>query len=160
VHGPWQIRAWLADSIRAGLRLLPPEEGWRGALVAADCVVGDHGSVTQYAAGMGRPVLLASHPDPEIRPDSLADQVARTASRLDLDRPIEPQVARIAGRSTDIDGAVSRLITSRPGEAARILRAEMYRLLELPEPARALPVSPVPLPVPVRLDVGATGGWW
>jgi hypothetical protein len=38
-------------------------------------------------------------------------------------------------------------ITSRPGAAAAILRRAMYRLLELAEPARAIPVSPVPLAV-------------
>ncbi|QKV80138.1 hypothetical protein [Amycolatopsis sp. Hca4] len=44
---------------------------------------------------------------------------------------------------------IRELLTSRPGEAGRLLRHTMYRLLGLPEPARAVPVSPVPLPEPV-----------
>ena len=38
------------------------------------------------------------------------------------------------------------LLTSRPGQAAAILRASMYRLLGLPEPAHAVPVSLCSLP--------------
>ncbi|KFU76340.1 hypothetical protein BB31_36435 [Amycolatopsis lurida NRRL 2430] len=40
---------------------------------------------------------------------------------------------------------VRGLLSSRPGRAGAILRAEMYRLLGLPEPGRAVPVSPVPM---------------
>ncbi|WIX90679.1 hypothetical protein [Amycolatopsis sp. DG1A-15b] len=41
------------------------------------------------------------------------------------------------------------MLSSRPGESGQLLRRTMYRLLDLAEPARAVPVSPVPLPVPV-----------
>ncbi|HEX8868603.1 MAG TPA: hypothetical protein VF821_23285 [Lentzea sp.] len=115
VHGPWQIRAWLAD--RPDLIVIPPEEGWRAAVVASDLVIGDHGSVTQYAAAIGVPVQLATHAP--VRPGSLADLVARGASD-------------IAAR-----------LSSRPDQAAAILRAAMYRLLRLPEPAHDARAEPV-----------------
>ena len=33
--------------MRAGLGVIPPQEGWRAALVGADVLIGDHGSVTR-----------------------------------------------------------------------------------------------------------------
>jgi hypothetical protein len=152
VHGAWQVRAWLADSLRAGLMVIPPEEGWRAALVAADWVVGDHGSVTQYAAGATDvPVLLAAFPDHAIRSGSLADVVARSAPRLRLDRPLAPQLAAAAAtRDPQRQVPVRELITTHPGRAGAILRQTMYRLLDLPEPDRPVPVAPVPLPQPIR----------
>lgn len=39
-HSPWQVDRWARAWRRAGVTLLPPEEGWRRALVAADSVVG------------------------------------------------------------------------------------------------------------------------
>ncbi|MZD04412.1 hypothetical protein GTW43_04860, partial [Streptomyces sp. SID5785] len=45
-HGPGQVRAWLDRARRAGLALIDPLHGWRQALLAADAVIGDHGSVT------------------------------------------------------------------------------------------------------------------
>lgn len=152
VHGAWQVRAWLAESLRAGLMVLPPEEGWRAALVAADWVIGDHGSVTQYAAGATDvPVLLAAYPDHDIRAGSLADVVVRSAPRLRLDRPLAPQLAPAAAtRDPQQQVPVRELITAHPGRAGAILRQTMYRLLDLPEPDRPVPVSPVPLPRPIR----------
>ncbi|MEU7474542.1 hypothetical protein AB0A63_01075 [Lentzea sp. NPDC042327] len=130
VHGAWQVRAWLADC--TGLVVVPPEEGWRAVVVASDAVVGDHGSVTQYAAALGVPVVLAS--SPRVRPDSFADQLDRHAPRLDHTRPVLEQARR-----------VPLTISSRPGEAAAILRRTMYRLLGLTEPARACRAEPVPV---------------
>ncbi|WP_324617248.1 hypothetical protein [Streptomyces bicolor] len=52
-HGPGQLRAWLDRARRAGLALIDPLDGWRQALIASDAVIGDHGSVTYYAAALG-----------------------------------------------------------------------------------------------------------
>jgi hypothetical protein len=130
VHGAWQVRAWLADC--PGLIVVPPEEGWRAMVVASDAVVGDHGSVTQFAAAVGVPVVLAA--TPPVRPGSLADLLAGQAPRLDLGKPIVAQAKR-----------VSLTISSRPGEAAVLLRRTCYRLLDLPEPARKCGAEPVPV---------------
>ncbi|MFE2159909.1 hypothetical protein ACFW9M_19085 [Streptomyces lydicus] len=151
VHGAWQVRAWLANCLRAGLLLLPPEEGWRAALIASDVVIGDYGSVTSYAAAIGAPVLRASSlPEDNMRDDSLAAAVARLTPQLRLDWSLTGQLrAVIESHSTGLQAAVSDLITSRPGQAGTILRRMMYGLLELPEPARQVVVHPVPLPGPV-----------
>jgi hypothetical protein len=131
VHSRWQVHAWLADCIRSGLLVIPPDEGWQAAIVASDHVIGDHGSTTMFAAALGRPITLAT-----IRP---AHHLARTATRLDHTRPIEPQLtaARPAPGVTD-------LLTSRRGVAATLLRAGMYRLLGLPEPQTRPVARPVP----------------
>ncbi|MFE4780192.1 hypothetical protein ACFRI7_09705 [Streptomyces sp. NPDC056716] len=151
VHGDWQVRAWFADCLRAGLLLLPPQEGWRAALVAADLVIGDHGSVTSYGAAIGAPVMLAPPAQRSfLRLGSLAEQVGRGAVRLRWDTPLAGQVRTAMGRRSWIhQRRIAGMITSRPGQAARILRRTMYGLLGLPEPHRALTVEPVPLPVPL-----------
>ncbi|MFC7740294.1 hypothetical protein ACFQXA_03960 [Nocardiopsis composta] len=61
------------------MRLIPPEQGWQAALVAADAVIGDHGSVTYYAAALGRPVLLAAFDEGEVLPGSHIDLLGRAA---------------------------------------------------------------------------------
>ncbi|MFC7862879.1 hypothetical protein ACFU5B_03560 [Streptomyces murinus] len=54
-HGAWHIRSLLSSALDAGLLLMPPVHAWRPALVAADVLVGDHGSVTLYGASAGQP---------------------------------------------------------------------------------------------------------
>jgi hypothetical protein len=147
VHGEFQVRAWLADALSAGLLLLPPEEGWRAALVAADVLIGDYGSVTRYGAALGTPVLLTGFGNDDIMPGSTADLLARSAPRLQPELPLTDQMATAARGSWQAD--LDARLTSRPGSAGRILRAALYRLLDLPEPVRAVPVSPVPLPEPI-----------
>ncbi len=151
VHGTWQVRAWFADCLRAGLLLLPPQEGWRAALAAADVVIGDHGSVTSYGAAVGVPVVLASPVrDSFLRMGSLAEVVSRGAVRLRPDRPLPEQLREAVECCSPLrQRRIAGLITSRPGQAAQILRGTMYRLLDLTEPDRKLVDVPVPLPVPL-----------
>ncbi|APU16630.1 MULTISPECIES: hypothetical protein [Actinoalloteichus] len=152
-HGRSQVRAWLGDALDAGLVLLPPERGWHAALIAADCVIGDHGSVTVYGAALDRPVLLAACPEFQLRPDGLAASVARRAGRLRLDGPIRDQVEQaIRTHPAGQAGSLAAQVTSRPDQAGGILRQMMYRLLGLDEPVRGVPVSPVPLPDPLPQD--------
>jgi hypothetical protein len=148
VHGPRQIKAWLSDCREAGLLLVPPEEGWRATMIASDWVLGDHGSTTAYAAAVGCPVTLAACPEENIREGSIADLVREHAPRLRPDRPLANQRRTALKCLPTLRSAVSAAITSRPDSTAGALRALLYRLLDLSEPACALPASPVPLPVP------------
>jgi hypothetical protein len=145
VHGRWQVMTWLSDCVENGLLVIPPEEGWRATVIASDYVIGDHGSTTQYAAAIGKQVLLAAYPENSIRAGSLADAVAATAPRVDHSRPILPQLPQAKPAS----GEIARLLTSRPGQAATILRRTIYRLLDLGEPARAAYPIALPLPAPM-----------
>jgi hypothetical protein len=158
-HGHRQVRAWLDDCRQAGLILNEPEADWRALLIAADHVIGDHGSVTAYAAAIGRPVRYVSAEQPSATSDGSPQALVRDrAVRLDPDRPLLDQL-RHANPAGGVDRkAVVRLLTSRPGRADRVLRRTMYRLMRLPEPGRhrrARPVS-VPATASARLTSGAT----
>jgi hypothetical protein len=149
-HGHWQVRAWYADCMRAGLALVPPEEGWQATLAAADMVIGDHGSVTHYAASIGVPVLLAAFPEESIAPDSHVAVLGRVAARVNTTLPLLPQLSEAAAmHRRDSYSAVTRLITSVPAQAGRIIRQVMYQLMELPEPLTPPELRPVPVPKPL-----------
>ncbi|QNE18177.1 hypothetical protein F1D05_10075 [Kribbella qitaiheensis] len=154
-HGPAQIRLWLGECLRAGARLIPPAEGWQQALLAADVIIGDHGSVTGYAAALGRPTLLATFPSEDVVPTSAIDALGRSAARLDLRGSLQAQLAA----AQPPDPKVRELTTSAPGEAGARLRAEFYRLMRLPEPPRpaALPQYEPEALRPIRKALTA---WW
>ncbi len=143
-HGRWQVRSWLAATRHDGIRVVPPDEGWRAVMVASDIVVGDHGSTTAYAAAVGCRVCLATVPHDVLRPGSIAASLVDMAPVLDHDRPLLPQLDRAVACPTEVSGAIS----SRPGHAAQKLRAVMYRLLGIDEPPWPAHASPVPLPRP------------
>ncbi|MEV4516064.1 hypothetical protein AB0K00_44780 [Dactylosporangium sp. NPDC049525] len=128
-HGHRQVRAWLAECRAAGLLLADPAEDWRALLLAADRLVGDHGSVTAYGAALGLPTLrLAPSPG-----GAGLDPARALLPQADAAPPADPRSAAAA-------------LTSRPGEAHRLLRGTMYRLLDLDEPGRHR--SPAPVAVP------------
>ncbi len=148
-HGRRQVRAWLSDCTRRGLILIPPEEDWRGVLAAADWVVGDAGSVSCYSAAVSRPVLLASFPEEELDPASAAAKLGRAAPRLYPGRPIVPQLREaVSAWSPDAYEQVRARVTDVPGQSARMIRAAMYKLMKLPEPAGPPEAGPVPIPDP------------
>ncbi|NUT47551.1 MAG: hypothetical protein HOV94_09625 [Saccharothrix sp.] len=145
VHGEWQIRSWLHDCIEAGLLVIPPEEGWRATMIASDHVLGDHGSTTQYAAAIGRPVALAAYPGDNVRSGSLAQLLRDEFTELDPDRPIARQLVTTARSQR-----MARMVSSRPGEAAAGLRRTIYRLMRLPEPTHPAAADLLPAPRPLR----------
>ena len=148
-HGAWQVRNWLADAMRSGLMVVPPMDGWRAALVAADCVIGDHGSTTFYGAALGIPVLLGHFPVDAVDPSSAVGQLGTVAPALADDIPVAAQVDAVIGQPLDF-GAVTELTTSHPGKALLRLRAVCYDILDLPEPAREPAVLAVPMPEPIE----------
>ncbi len=145
-----QVLAWLARARELGLVVLPPEEAWRAALVAADVVAGDHGSALQYAAGLGVPTLMNTASVAGVRQGSLAELLSRTAAPLRLGHPLAPQVMRAEALTDGERAEVVRAITARPGQALTILRRTCYGLMGLDEPAHGVPVSPARLPEPIE----------
>ncbi|HEX4721017.1 MAG TPA: hypothetical protein VH333_00785, partial [Pseudonocardiaceae bacterium] len=146
-HGRRQVHAWLANERAAGIRLIEPETDWRAVIVAADFVIGDHGSVTTYAAALDTPVLRTDLPAEQDDPESPQWYVAATAPMLRLSKQVEPQLeAAVGQRPPDWARTVAARLTSRPGQSHRLVRQEMYRLLGLPVPGRHRAVSPVPIP--------------
>jgi hypothetical protein len=150
-HGRRQVASWHIDCMRLGVRLLPPEEGWRAALIAADRVIGDNGSVTFYAAAMGIPVLLGAFPENDIAAESHVARLGAIAPRLDWKEALRPQVDEaICAFTPDNYVAFRHDVSSRPGESANILRREMYRLMRMAPPNYPARLDPVPLPDTIR----------
>ncbi|KUJ68383.1 hypothetical protein ACZ90_19100 [Streptomyces albus subsp. albus] len=147
-HGPGQVRGWLDRARRGGLTLVPPLAGWRQALIAADCVIGDHGSVTFYAAALGAPVLLGAFPEDDLDPDSPVAALGRAAPRLDPHRGLRRQLDRVMdGHDPRRYAAVTAATSSDPGRSAALLRRLCYRLIGIPEPAgRPALLDRLPLP--------------
>ncbi|WP_097869871.1 hypothetical protein [Streptomyces sp. rh34] len=152
-HGEWQIRSWLAGLVRSGLLVISQHADWVGALVAADHIVGDHGSVSLYGAMTGAPVLMGNVPDGDLDPGSPAAELASFAPRLHAGRPLDRQLARAAAayRAERYEQVAAR-ITSEPGRFAVRMRALIYRKLRLRAPAARPRTDHAPLPVTVRHD--------
>ena len=150
-HGEWQVISWLSEARRAGLAVVSQHADWRGVLVAADHIVGDHGSATLYGTATGAPVMLAGYCDPDTDPGSPMGELGSVAPRLDLGRPLLRQVQRSLRTCRREDLArVSARISSEPGLFARRMRTLMYRAMKL-RPAGACPtVRPARLPVLVQ----------
>jgi hypothetical protein len=135
----------------AGLAVVPPEEGWRALLVSADYLIGDHGSVTRYGAALGLPTLLTAASADDVPEDTAAWRMRHMFPTVDTEQSLERQLTGAAhSQRQDNREALVRQITTTPGQSAATLRATMYRLLDLSEPARGVPVSPVPLPTLVE----------
>jgi hypothetical protein len=147
-HGRRQMRAWLTSERAAGVIVVEPDDDWRAVIVAADCVLGDHGSVATYAAAIGTPVIHIGAPPNEL--DELSPQafVAARAPRWQPATSAESQLRHATHTvpATWADDVTARL-TSAPFRSHQVLREEMYRLLDLPVPGRHRAVEPVEPPV-------------
>ncbi|WP_328687889.1 hypothetical protein OHA74_54245 [Streptomyces phaeochromogenes] len=146
-HGAWQIHTLQAAALEAGLLLMPAVHAWRPALVAADVLLGDHGSVTLYGASAGTPLLLAAFGGDAV-PGTAAHKMASAAPRLDPRADLLQQVEDVVREHTPQRyAAVAKQAFAEPGHALARLRTALYHLLKLPEPS-AVPPSPLMLPVP------------
>jgi hypothetical protein len=142
-HGPRQVLAWLREQRRDGLLMVDPVS-WRGAVAAADVVVGDGGSATVYAAAAGVPVLRTPWAADSVGAGSAVAALAEVTPALTGAEPLRCQVdAAMAAFNGRAERAVSARVTSRPGTAARLLRTQMYRLLQLAEPSSTAGIAPV-----------------
>ncbi|HEY2595034.1 MAG TPA: hypothetical protein VGK33_14150, partial [Chloroflexota bacterium] len=133
-----------------------PDEGWRAALIAADVVITDHGSLTCYAAALGRPVLLAADGDGEVVPGSPMDTLRTELSRVDTSRPFAPQFDH-ALATHDPARMIARTapIFAHHGQAGARLRATICRLLSLSPAPGPVATDPIPTPMLSRHRTGA-----
>jgi hypothetical protein len=150
-HGQWQVRAWLAAYRRQGLGIMPPDADWRSTLIAADWIIGDHGSVTLYGTLTGAPMLLGSFPPEEVDPGSPIAALALTAPALSPSHPVLDQLEYAAAeyRAEHYQRIAAR-ISSEPTRFDLNMRQLIYHMLELGQPA----IRPWadPLPPPPRMD--------
>ncbi|WP_369199972.1 hypothetical protein [Streptomyces sp. PU-14G] len=153
-YGAWQVRAWLTGCRDAGFTVLPPEADWRPPLIAADCIIGDYGSVTLYGTMTGAPIVMTHFPHRDANPASPGLELALTAPALSASRPLTDQLAYAENEYVPEEYArIAARLSSEPGRAGKNFRRLLYRVLGLGQPAFP-PVTP-PLPMPLPLD----GSW-
>jgi hypothetical protein len=146
-HGSWQVRVWFDRALESGLRLIPYQDGWRAALIAADCLIGDHGSATLYGACIGVPTLLGAFGEQELLADSAASALGKAAPRLASERGLREQVeTAIREQEVTYYEKLAERSFAYPGEGLQRLRRLVYELLQLEEPARPVRIMPVPAP--------------
>ncbi|MFI7123144.1 hypothetical protein [Amycolatopsis sp. NPDC049868] len=147
-YGRAQLLSWYSSALASGLVLLPPDSGWQAALVAADQVITDHGSLGLFAAALDKPILHAGA-STEIVVGSPPDELLGATAKLDRNTSLEAQLERC--RSTFRRGQFGH-ITSRvfahTAEADINLRSLIYRRLELTPPSNTSSPQRFPLPKP------------
>lgn len=132
--GHRELERILRAAIDSGLILIPPKMGWQSAVIAADCVIGDHGSTTFYAADIA-PVAIAAYAPDECPDDSPMTALINAVPHIDENRPIRPQVEALICQPRP--EAVTTIIDSsidRQADAAAIFRSTMYDLMGLDDP--------------------------
>ncbi|MFD5115903.1 hypothetical protein ACFVWX_33450 [Streptomyces sp. NPDC058220] len=150
-HGPWQVQSWLAGCRGRGIAVVPPEADWQAPLIAADWIIGDHGSLTAYGTLTEATMLLTPGPRREISASSPAALLATVAPVVSPAYPLAEQLRYAAEQHRPGQyEEVAALLSSAPGQFHRRMRAVVYRLLKLGEPACAPPVAPLPLPPPLE----------
>ncbi|GAA0512225.1 hypothetical protein GCM10009545_12800 [Saccharopolyspora thermophila] len=135
-----QIDSWTRSARRGGLILVPRLRKWQAALIAADVVVSDHGSLALYAAALGKPLLLGAFGHDEVVPGSPMELLGERARRL---QPGDLRAQIDAARPVPGHRQLAELtFQDRPYQRLRTL---IYQRLELPEPpwpAHPEPVDP------------------
>jgi hypothetical protein len=159
-HGTWQVHGWLAGCRARGIAVVPPEADWQSLLVAADWIVGDHGSLTAYGTLTDATMLLTPGPGRQVSAYSPAALLAAVAPVVSPVHPLAEQLEYAAQlqRPGQYD-EVAALLSSAPGQFHRRMRSVVYRLLGLGEPAFPPVVAPLPPPPPLeRWEVAAGEG--
>ncbi|NRQ32129.1 hypothetical protein HII36_09800 [Nonomuraea sp. NN258] len=147
-HGAFHLQQVLADADDMGLIRIPPTQGWQAALIAADCIIGDHGSVTLYGAAIDRPLLLSGASDETIT-GTPPDRLRTLVPVFRDDRPIKDQIAQaIEGHRTGALNEISNGMFALHGQATAELRRFTYELLKLPELDHPPSVRAVDAPTP------------
>ncbi|HEV2636383.1 MAG TPA: hypothetical protein VGX23_14630 [Actinocrinis sp.] len=145
--GSWEVGRLLSRSQDAGLRLVPPDR-WESTVLAADLVIGDHGSVSLYAAAAGVRLLLGAYDAaqivadspmaalsarvPHLRPGASLESELRTALAQDVHTPAYEQ-------ARDAFGIVGRSLPTTQHVAYRLLglsRPSKEPDIRAPEPCR------------------------
>ncbi|MFJ7247564.1 hypothetical protein ACIQWA_23405 [Kitasatospora sp. NPDC098652] len=150
-HDPEAI---LAAATRSGLRLIPPHQGWQATVVAADCLIGDHGSVSFYGAALRHPTLLVTSGAAELDPRSPTYAFGQAAPALD---PHSDLLAQIEQAMAKHDPASLQSITDRSlgrrGRSGELLATLLHDFLPaVDRPAKAPDLPPYPAPVPLPAE--------
>jgi hypothetical protein len=124
--------------------------------VAADIVIGDHGSVGLYATALGRPLILAAFGDSELVPSSPVAWLGSRVPRLSDHSPIDDQIeAATNGFDSELSNMLRDMSFALEGRSHAAHRTLLYELLGLDEPKVPVHVAMVPPPEFSHLTVGS-----
>jgi hypothetical protein len=149
-HGSWQVRLWLRRALESGLRLMPVREGWRAAVVAADGLICDHGSVCLYSAALGVPLMTGAFGDEELDQTTPLAELGRRVPRLESDSALRQRIEALVSAARDETRYQELLarVFSNEGRALERLQATIYATMKLEPPQTRPRVLPVPIPRP------------
>nr|WP_322725068.1 hypothetical protein [Streptomyces phyllanthi] len=159
-HGTRQVHGWLSCCQGRGIAVVPPEADWQALLIAADWIIGDHGSLTAYGTLTDATMLLTAGSRREVSACSPAALLSAVAPVVSPVYPLVEQLEYAAQlhRPGQYDH-VAALLSSAPGQFHRRMRSVLYRMLGLGEPARPPFVAPPPPPPSLtRWEIPAGGG--
>jgi hypothetical protein len=159
-HGTRQVHGWLSCCRDRGLAVVPPEADWQAPLIAADWIIGDHGSLTAYGTLTDATLLLTAGPRREVSARSPAALLSAVAPVVAPGYPLAEQLDYAAQlhRPGQYDHVAASL-SSGGGRFHRRMRSLLYRLLGLGEPARPpLVAPPPPPPALTRWEISAGSG--
>jgi hypothetical protein len=130
-----QLDIALRRLLARGLRLVPPDQDWMVPVIAADWVLGDHGSVLQYATRTPAVLLKSGFATDEIATGSARARLGEQVPALVWNQPIEPQLLAAARPEVVARYAsAAQQLSSQPGRFAANLRREIHHLLGVAEP--------------------------
>ncbi|MGW0756919.1 hypothetical protein ACWD1Y_10585 [Streptomyces sp. NPDC002814] len=159
-HGIRQVHGWLSCCEGGGIAVVPPEADWQAPLIAADWIIGDHGSLTAYGTLTDATMLLTAGSRREVAACSPAALLSAVAPVVSPMYPLAEQLEYAAQlhRPGQYDHVAASL-SSAPGQFHRRMRSVVYRMLGLGEPARPPFVAPPPLPPSLtRWQISAGSG--
>ncbi|RLK59076.1 hypothetical protein CLV68_3558 [Actinokineospora cianjurensis] len=137
LHSGFSVRGLLSAASEAGLITVMPTSDWPAALIATDAFIGDHGSVSVYAAALGRPFLFAGRGDDELVKGSTTLDFVRAARPLDPAVDLRDQIVDVmATYAASGVTEVARQAMGNSGESLRLLQARFYELMALDPPAQ------------------------
>ncbi len=155
VHGDDTVFRWLRPALDRGLLLLDSDDEWRAGLLAADALIGDHGSVTLYGAALGVPTAFACFGWEEVDPEAPIAGLGRAGRSFDADGALRDQVAELA------DGAgepgLAERVFAHQGMALERIAEVAYELMGIPRIRQD--VAPVAVPLP-RAAHPTPSAWW
>jgi hypothetical protein len=150
-HGISTVQAWFRDSLDSGLTVISPHDSWQAALVAADVVVGDHGSVSFYGAALGHPFLHSGNGLDDVTEDSTAATFVKSAERIDPDGDLRAQIEScFLTHDPSYLSAITDQALGHQGESWSILHRVLYDLMAMEPPGPTPRMLPLDAPQPLQ----------
>lgn len=126
------------DARESGLAIVNPDnDSWQAVLIAADMVIGDHGSVAFYGADLGYPFLLTARGLDELDESSPRVQLSQLMPVLDVDGDLLAQVRHaMRNHPRELALDITQQTLGDPGSSLDLIRADAYTLLGRPRPEK------------------------